>query len=74
MMTGDVSQVNFSSARIRRLDYKREAEREQWLHVIPRLIAPMVRAFVDAAELGGLVKKPITTCAMPLQMGVHQPA
>ncbi|MDR3066101.1 MAG: phage portal protein [Comamonas sp.] len=57
MMTGDVSQVNFSSARIRRLDYKREAEREQWLHVIPCLIAPIVRAFVDAAELGGLVKK-----------------
>ncbi|MDH1429104.1 phage portal protein [Comamonas aquatica] len=57
MMTGDVSQVNFSSARIRRLDYKREAEREQWLHVIPCLITPMVRAFVDAAELAGLVDK-----------------
>ena len=31
--------------------------KQQWLHVIPCLIAPMVRAFVDAAELGGLVKK-----------------
>jgi len=57
MMTGDVRDVNYTSARIRRLDYRREAEQEQWLHVIPKLIAPMVRAFSNACELAGRVKK-----------------
>lgn len=53
MMTGDVRDVNFSSARIRRLDYRREAEREQWLHLIPGLVARIVGVFEQAAELGG---------------------
>ncbi|MNL44701.1 Phage portal protein, lambda family [compost metagenome] len=57
MMTGDVREVSYTSARIRRLDYRREAEQEQWLHVIPKLIAPMVRAFSNACELAGRVKK-----------------
>ncbi|WP_431113085.1 hypothetical protein [Variovorax paradoxus] len=46
MMTGAVCEVSFSRARIRRLDYRREAEQEQWLHFIPKLIAPMVRGCV----------------------------
>lgn len=57
MMTGDVREVNFSSARIRMLDYRREAEQEQWLHVIPMLVAPIVRAFADAAELASVVRR-----------------
>lgn len=57
MMTGDVREVNFSSARIRMLDYRREAEQEQWLYVIPMLVAPIVRAFADAAELAGKVRR-----------------
>lgn len=57
MMTGDVREVNFSSARIRRIDYQRDAEREQWLHVIPGMITPMTRAIADASELGGVVRR-----------------
>lgn len=57
MMTGDVREVSFSSARIRLLDYRREAEQEQWLFVIPMLVAPIVRAFADAAELAGKVRR-----------------
>lgn len=57
MMTGDVREVNFSSARVRLLDYRRETEQEQWLHLIPSLIAPMMRAFADACELAGKVAK-----------------
>lgn len=53
MMTGDVSQVNFSSARVRRLDYQREVEMTQWVHVVPRLCDRIWRAFVDAAFLDG---------------------
>lgn len=57
MATGDVREVNFSSARIRLLDYRREAEREQWLFVIPMLVAPIMRAFVNAAQLAGIVRE-----------------
>ena len=57
MMTGDVSEVNFSSARIRLIDYRRECEMEQWQVVIPMLCDRMCRAFADAAELGGMVAK-----------------
>jgi len=57
MCTGDVRETNFSSARIRLLDYRREAEHEQWLHVIPGLIAPMVRAAADACALANKVRR-----------------
>lgn len=58
MMTGDVREVNFSSARIRRLDYKREAEQEQYLCVIPMLVARIMRSFADACHLAGKVRAP----------------
>ncbi len=57
MMTGDVRETTFSSARIRMLDYRREAEQEQWLYVVPMLVAPMARAFADACELARKVKR-----------------
>lgn len=57
MMTGDMKDVNFSSARVRMLDFRREAEMTQWLVLIPRLIDRMCRAFVDASVLAGLVPK-----------------
>ncbi|WP_421885165.1 phage portal protein [Methylibium sp.] len=56
MMTGDVKEVNFSSARVRMLDFRREAECTQWLTLIPKLCDRMWRAFVDAASLNGQVK------------------
>lgn len=56
MLTGDVSQVNFSSARVALLEFRRGAEQLQWLTVIPRLCAPIWRAFIDAAVLGGALR------------------
>ncbi|MGY8903212.1 MAG: phage portal protein [Burkholderiales bacterium] len=56
MMTGDVREVNFSSARVRLLDYRREAEQLQWLTIIPGFCEPVWRAFVEAAQLGGMIK------------------
>lgn len=53
MMTGDVSQVNFSSARVALLEFRRNAEALQWLTIIPRLCVPIWRAFIDAAYLAG---------------------
>lgn len=53
MLTGDVSEVNFSSARVALLEFRRNAEQMQWLTLIPRLCVPIWRAFIDAAVLAG---------------------
>lgn len=58
MMTGDVAEVNFSSARVRMLDFRREAEMTQWTLLVPRLCDPICRAFAEAAVLGGVVAQP----------------
>ena len=55
MMTGDYSEVNFSSARMARLEFQRSVEAEQWLHIIPRLCALIRSAWYDAAELAGML-------------------
>ncbi|MDP3651055.1 MAG: phage portal protein [Rhodoferax sp.] len=56
MMTGDVREVNFSSARVSMLEFRRNAEQMQWLTLIPRLCEPIWRAFVDAASMDGKMK------------------
>ena len=56
--TGDMSQVNFSSARIRQQDFKRNVEQMQWLILIPKLLEPIHRAFIDAGYLGGQFHQP----------------
>lgn len=57
MMTGDVREVNFSSARVRRLDFVREVEMLQWTLLIPRLCDRICKAFADACVLGGIVNE-----------------
>lgn len=57
MLTGDVKEVNFSSARVALLEFRRGAEQLQWLTVIPRLCVPIWRAFIDAAVLGGALPR-----------------
>jgi lambda family phage portal protein len=54
-MTGDMSEVNFSSARIRRIDYKRSVEQRQWLLLIPQLCQRVRRVWVEFAVLGGVI-------------------
>jgi lambda family phage portal protein len=56
MLTGDVSDTSFSSARVGLLEFRRGAEQLQWLTIIPRLCAPVWRAFIDAAVLGGALR------------------
>lgn len=53
-MTGDMREVNFSSARIKQFDFKRDVEQEQWLVLVPRLCAGIAGWFVDAARLAGV--------------------
>lgn len=58
MMTGDVTETTFSSARVRMLDFRREAEVEQWVVFIPKFCDRVCRAFADAAALAGKVNQP----------------
>lgn len=58
MMTGDVTEVNFSSARVRMLDFRREAEMTQWTLLVPQLCQRICAAFADAAYLAGKVRQP----------------
>ena len=55
-MTGDMSGVNFSSARIRQLEFRRDREQSQWLVVVPRLCQRIAVWFVEAARLVGKVR------------------
>jgi lambda family phage portal protein len=57
MLTGDLSQVNFSSARVGMLEFRRSAEQRQWHVIVPRLLTPIWRAFVDAAVLAGKIPR-----------------
>lgn len=58
MLTGDVREVNFSSARVALLEFRRNAEQLQWLTLIPRLCEPIWRAFIDAAVLADHMRRP----------------
>lgn len=55
MMTGDMSEVNFSSARVRQNDFRRGVEMTQWLTFIPTLCDAMCLHFVEHAYLAGLI-------------------
>lgn len=56
MLTGDVREVNFSSARVALLEFRRGAEQTQWLTLIPKMLDPIWRAFIDAAVLSGKLR------------------
>ena len=56
--TGDMREVNFSSSRVRMLDFRREVEQLQWLVVIPLLCQRVIEAFVSSVELAGLIAAP----------------
>lgn len=52
-MTGDMSGVSFSSARIRRMDFKRDVESLQWLLLVPQLCQRVRAAFYEYAAMAG---------------------
>ena len=51
--TGDMREVNFSSARMRMLDFRREVEQLQWLTFIPTLCDRICDEFAQACKLAG---------------------
>lgn len=62
MLTGDVSEVNFSSARVALLEFRRNAEQLQWLVLIPTMCRPIWRAFLDAAQLANKIQRVDYAC------------
>ena len=54
-MTGDMTRVNYSSARIRQIEFRRDIEQEQWHTIIPGMCDRVWRWFVDAAFLAGAI-------------------
>lgn len=53
LLTGDLSQANYSSLRAGRLAFKRRLERVQWHVLIPGMCEPLWSAFVRAAMAAG---------------------
>ena len=51
LMTGDLTEVNFSSSRVRMNQFRSEVESEQWRVTVPRLCAPIARWWLAAADL-----------------------
>lgn len=60
-LTGDLSQVNYSSIRAGLVEYRRAVEQFQWLTFIPLLCEPVVAAFLNAATLSGKLRRGVTT-------------
>jgi lambda family phage portal protein len=56
MATGDMSQANFSSSRVRLGDVRRGFEQTQWLTMIPRAVRPIAETFAQLAMLSGKVR------------------
>lgn len=60
LLTGDLSQANYSSLRAGRLAFKRQLEQDQWLMLVPQMCAPIWSAFIEAAQSAG---------ALPMRAG-----
>jgi capsid protein len=58
-LTGDYSQVNFTSGRMGKMEYKRMLEQELWLIFIPMFCEVVARRFVATAYLAGKTKLPV---------------
>lgn len=59
-MTGDFSQVNFSSGRMGWLEFQRNIEAWRWRMVIPRMCAVVWNWFTEAAALSGVNLQGVT--------------
>lgn len=58
-LTGDYSQVNFSSGRMGRLEMNKNMDHWQWNMMIPRLCVPVWNRWSIAATIAGVVRAPV---------------
>lgn len=56
--TGDMSEVNFSSSRVRTNQYKRDVEREQWTLMVPMFCDRISTRWLSLIDLTGLLPPP----------------
>ncbi len=57
-LTGDLSQVNYSSYRAGQIDFRRAVEMDQWLMLIPMYCEPTWRRFIDRLVVTGVLDRP----------------
>ena len=62
-LTGNLSQVNYSSIRAGTLEFRRACDQHQWLNLIPSVCDKIARAFLTAATLGGKLTNAKATVA-----------
>lgn len=55
LLTGDLSQVNYSSIRAGLLEFRRRIEQLQWQVLVPGLCRPVWRRFIDTAQAAGIL-------------------
>ena len=73
-LTGDLSNVNFSSARMGWLEFQRLVERYQKNMLIPMMCDPVWNWFMEAAQLRGIVTRPYTARWTPPRREMIDPA
>jgi len=56
MLTGDVRETTFSSARFGAQEYRTQTEAERWINVMPGAEEKIMRALWDAARDAGIVR------------------
>ena len=56
-LTGDLSQVNYSSLRAGLLEFRRSIETLRWQVFIPMFCTPVWKRFIDRAFIAGLISK-----------------
>ncbi|GAB7128767.1 phage portal protein [Silvimonas sp. JCM 19000] len=56
-MTGDLSQVNYSSGRIGLIDFRAQTEQFRWLIFVPMFLTPIAARWLMLAKLSGKAKK-----------------
>jgi len=56
-MTGDLSQVNYSSLRAGLVEFRRMIETLRWQMFIPLLCMPVWKCFIDRAYIAGVISK-----------------
>lgn len=72
-LTGDYSQVNFTSGRMGKVDFHANLDTWQWLMFIPQFCAGVFRWFSEAAQLAGLPAQGMTAKYTPPRRTLTDP-
>jgi len=74
VLTGDLRQVNFSSARMGWLSFQRDISQWQWHMLVPQLCEPVWQWFLEAASVAGLQRAPVSATWTPPRREMVDPA